>query len=276
MRLDDVREVQRHRTDLGDIKGLAASIEAIGLLQPVVVTTDMTLVAGQRRLVAMRSLGWTEGPVRIVDNLTDAAALMQAEADENTCRKPFTPSEAESISADREALLKPLAKERQGNAGHDRSGKLPERSPRPRDAAATGTGFSAKTLAKVRETKAIINNPETPEFVRKTAKTALAEMDATGKVDGAHKRVKSALLDEFKESLGKGDNEYASSLYRKSLATQLVKTGELALFEVERVIETCDPSLMQTVDETCGRIARWHQSIVHARAGLHVVNGGQS
>jgi hydroxylaminobenzene mutase len=39
---------------------------------------------------------------------------LRAESDENTCRKAFTPTEAESTAAAREALLKPLAKEAQG------------------------------------------------------------------------------------------------------------------------------------------------------------------
>ena len=45
----------RHRRDLGDIAGLAASIEANGLLQPVVVHTDGTLIAGERRVRPIRA-----------------------------------------------------------------------------------------------------------------------------------------------------------------------------------------------------------------------------
>jgi N6-adenosine-specific RNA methylase IME4 len=37
---------QRHRRDLGDIDGLAASIAEVGLLQPIAVTFDGHLIAG--------------------------------------------------------------------------------------------------------------------------------------------------------------------------------------------------------------------------------------
>jgi len=191
MKLDKVREVGRHRTDLGNIRELADSIAAVGLLHPVVVTPDLDLVAGQRRLAAMRALGWTEGPVRIVDNLTDAAAVLRAEADENTCRKDFTPTEAETIASAREAILKPLAKERMSEGG--KGVKVGHPSPRTDRASATGTGFSASTIRKVRETKALAADTATPEPVRQVVADALAEMDETGKVDAAYKKVKASI-----------------------------------------------------------------------------------
>lgn len=48
----------RHRTDLGDIDTLAASIREHGLLQPITVAIDGVLVCGRRRLAAIRQLGW--------------------------------------------------------------------------------------------------------------------------------------------------------------------------------------------------------------------------
>ena len=38
----------RHRRDLGDIEGLAASIAEVGLLHPVVITPGNVLIAGER------------------------------------------------------------------------------------------------------------------------------------------------------------------------------------------------------------------------------------
>ena len=57
---------ERHRKELGDIDGLAASIADVGLLHPIVVKSDGTLIAGERRLAAIKQLGWTEVPVTIV------------------------------------------------------------------------------------------------------------------------------------------------------------------------------------------------------------------
>ena len=41
---------QRHRKDMGDIPALASSIEAIGLLHPVVLRPDKSLVVAASRL----------------------------------------------------------------------------------------------------------------------------------------------------------------------------------------------------------------------------------
>jgi ParB family chromosome partitioning protein len=90
MLLAEVTVDQRVRRDLGNIASLAASIASLGLLHPLVVKPDGTLVAGARRLEAVRSLGWTEVPVTVVHNLTEALPLLQAERDENTERKAMT------------------------------------------------------------------------------------------------------------------------------------------------------------------------------------------
>ena len=63
----DIKIGQRHRKDMGDIPGLAASIEAIGLLHPIIVTPDRTLLAGRRRLEACRLLGWVEIPATVLE-----------------------------------------------------------------------------------------------------------------------------------------------------------------------------------------------------------------
>jgi ParB family chromosome partitioning protein len=43
---------ERHRRDLGDLDALAANIKDTGLLRPIVVRRDGTLIAGERRLRA--------------------------------------------------------------------------------------------------------------------------------------------------------------------------------------------------------------------------------
>ncbi len=62
-----------------------------------VVTSDLRLVAGRRRLEAVRELKWESIEVRIFETLDDALLALRAEQDENTCRKDFTPSEAVRI-----------------------------------------------------------------------------------------------------------------------------------------------------------------------------------
>ena len=51
---------ERIRKDYGDIDELANSIKAIGLIHPIVVTRSFQLIAGERRLKAMKKLGIPE------------------------------------------------------------------------------------------------------------------------------------------------------------------------------------------------------------------------
>ena len=67
LKIEHIVVGNRHRRELGDIDRLAASIAAIGLLHPIVITPDGTLIAGQRRLEACKRLGWSEIPVTTIE-----------------------------------------------------------------------------------------------------------------------------------------------------------------------------------------------------------------
>lgn len=63
MKLSKDRVGKRHRQHVGDVRSLAASIGKLGLLHPIVVDGEGRLVAGARRLAAVRLLGWRDVPV---------------------------------------------------------------------------------------------------------------------------------------------------------------------------------------------------------------------
>ena len=111
---------KRHRKDHGDIAGLAASMNEIGLLHPPVVTPDRKLIAGERRLRAARLLGWKTIPVTVVD----LDAVVRGEFAENANRKDFTLSEAVAIKRRLEPIERAAAKQRM-LAGKP-SGKFPK------------------------------------------------------------------------------------------------------------------------------------------------------
>ena len=73
------------------IEELAFSIEQIGLLNPITLTEDHTLVAGLHRLEAVKSLGWTEIECTISD--LDGLTAQLAELDENFARTNLSPLE---------------------------------------------------------------------------------------------------------------------------------------------------------------------------------------
>jgi ParB family chromosome partitioning protein len=142
----------RHRRDMGDIEGLAASIAEVGgvLLHPIVVRPDGTLIAGERRLKAVSRLGWTKVPVTVVD----LDAVVRGELAENALRKDFTPSEMVAIAADVEEEERKLAKQRQV-AALKRGSEKPvvenfHNGGKARDKVAAPLGISGRTLEKAR------------------------------------------------------------------------------------------------------------------------------
>jgi ParB family chromosome partitioning protein len=166
---------------MGDLDALAASIADVGLLQPIVVKPDGTLVAGQRRLEACKRLGWDDVPVHVVCTASDALKALKAERDENTCRKDFTPSEAVAVAEAIEPLERQAARERLAV----RSEKFSEVNAKGNalDFTAAAVGMSRPTLQKAREVVAAAERePERYEPIRE-------QMDRTGKVDGAYKQL---------------------------------------------------------------------------------------
>lgn len=79
----------RQRKRLTNIEELAESISRLGLIHPITITREGTLVAGERRLTACRSLGWTNIPVQFTEDLTENE-LRLIELEENIKRVDIT------------------------------------------------------------------------------------------------------------------------------------------------------------------------------------------
>jgi len=77
---------ERQRSELEDIDVLADSIRRLGLIHPLVVTRDFTLVSGERRLTAVQSLGWSHVTVQYQDEC-EPELLHAIELEENVKRK---------------------------------------------------------------------------------------------------------------------------------------------------------------------------------------------
>ena len=94
-----IRVVRNQRHDVGDVTSLADSIRQHGLLQPIVVSPDgddYVLVAGERRLAAVTSLGFEEVEAKV--RTRDALDQALVQFDENDKREDLNPLErAEAI-----------------------------------------------------------------------------------------------------------------------------------------------------------------------------------
>ncbi len=89
-----------------DIEELAFSIEEIGLLNPITLTEDHTLIAGLHRLEAVKLLGWTEVECTITDLAGPSAEL--AELDENFARANLSPLELGELLVRRKEIYETL------------------------------------------------------------------------------------------------------------------------------------------------------------------------
>jgi N6-adenosine-specific RNA methylase IME4 len=178
--VDSIIIGERHRRDMGDIDSLAASIGELGLLHPVVVRPDGSLIAGARRLAAVKALGWNTVPVTVVD----LNSIGKGEFAENTFRKDFTLSEAVAIKRELEPIERAAAKERM-LAGKP-LGNLPQGKGRAADKATKVTGKARRTLDKA-EAIVVAAEAEPKRFGK-----LLDDMDRTGRVNGVYRRLKNA------------------------------------------------------------------------------------
>jgi ParB family chromosome partitioning protein len=77
-----------------DVTELEKSIQTLGLIAPLVISTDNVILAGARRYQALLNLGRTEAPVMIVEGNQLEKELVSI--DENLVRKDLTKIEIES------------------------------------------------------------------------------------------------------------------------------------------------------------------------------------
>jgi hypothetical protein len=181
MKISEITIGPRHRRDMGDLDGLARSIDEIGLLHTPVVRSDGVLLVGERRLRACEKLGWTEIPVRVID----VQDIVFAEQAENLDRKNFTVEEQVRIGREIERVLG----ERRGRP----SKEAPSEIPQDFDAPAKGKETAAFVACAVglgnaesyRQAKMVVD-----AAVRHPEKhgATLARMNATG-LEGQKRRV---------------------------------------------------------------------------------------
>lgn len=111
--INKIKINDRIRKDFGDIDELAKDIEENGLINPPVVTPDYTLIAGERRLKALKSLGKKDIEVRIM-TVDSAEQALNLEISENEVRKDFSKAERIDYARRLERIEAAKAKERQG------------------------------------------------------------------------------------------------------------------------------------------------------------------
>lgn len=134
----------RIRKDFGDIKELADDIRQNGLINPPVINKDNVLLAGERRLLACKELGWKKIEVRMMDT-RDAEHELNVEISENESRKEFSKAERADYMRRLMRIEQAKAKERMSEGGKGVQISSPLKT---RDAVSEQFGISHDTMTK--------------------------------------------------------------------------------------------------------------------------------
>jgi len=170
----DIQIGNRFRRDLGDIVAMADSIKEVGLLQPILLGTDLQLISGIRRLEAHRHLGREQ----ILARVLDVEDPVLASIEEDRSRKPLTATEKFAVT---EMLRAKMTDEAWRRRGLGRKLAEAEAKGRVDDILAGHVGISRPTLRKIcAMAKAAKDNPERYGAI-------VEELDRDGKVDRHYK-----------------------------------------------------------------------------------------
>ena len=157
----------RRDTQQRNVEELARSIAAVGLMNPITVTQDNTLIAGLHRLEAVKLLGWTE--IECVVSTADGLQAELAEIDENFVRAGLSHRELGDLLLRRKELyeaIHPETRQGQRNGQTAKNGKLTVLAAKPfSEDTADKLGISKRTVERLVQTAANLT-PEAKKTIR--------------------------------------------------------------------------------------------------------------
>ena len=157
----------RRDTQQRNVEELARSIAAVGLMNPVTVTQDNTLIAGLHRLEAAKLLGWTEIECTVSD--ADGLQAELAEIDENFVRAGLSHRELGDLLLRRKELYEAIHPEtrqgmRNGQTSKNENSSLLETKSFSQDTAEK-LGVSKRTVEQLVQTARDLT-PEAKKAIR--------------------------------------------------------------------------------------------------------------
>ena len=157
----------RRDTQQRNVEELARSIAAVGLMNPITVTQDNTLIAGLHRLEAAKLLGWTEIECTVSD--ADGLQAELAEIDENFVRAGLSHRELGDLLLRRKELyeaIHPETRQGQRNGQTAKNDNLTVLAAKPfSEDTADKLGISKRTVERLVQTPANLT-PEAKKTIR--------------------------------------------------------------------------------------------------------------
>lgn len=222
----------RRNAEPDGVKDLAKSISEIGLLNPITITADHTLIAGRHRLEAAKLLGWTE----IECTVSDLSGLLAelAEIDENFVRTNLSTIEFGDLLLRRKEIYEKLHPEtkatkeggpfRGNQHGNEVACKMPVTSKSFVQDTAEKLGVDPSTVRRQVQTAKNLT-PTAKEIIRqsdadisKTNALKLSRLEPSQQEDAATKLVSGEIqsIDEYKKPYSLGDKVFAT--FEESIA----------------------------------------------------------
>ncbi len=272
----------RRAVDDAAVAEMVASIREVGLLNPITLNLDGTLIAGRHRLEAARRLGWSSIP-SVVRTLDDLHAEL-AEIDENLVYAPLTALERGEQLKRRKVLYEGLHPETRNPAergGPGRGNKtnadsafvLPDTDGLQNGE--TVSSFTADTAAKTGRSERVIQEevqiaeriaPEVKEMIRDTpvadhktdlldiARTPAPEQRAVAEAHIERLQTKhespSQKEQRYLTVVGDEEGNIARSRLRQAASTAVHAARSLWLMDVSAVVGVLDEANRNSMYET--------------------------
>ena len=154
----------RREAKANDIRELADSISELGLLNPITIDREHTLIAGLHRLEAMKLLGRTEIECTVSD--LDGLQAELAEIDENFVRKALSDTEFRELLLHRKEIYESLHPETKRGGDRSKRTKCPSAPTKSfADDTADKWGVDPRTVRREIQTAKNLT-PEAKEIIR--------------------------------------------------------------------------------------------------------------
>ena len=157
----------RRDTQQRNVEELARSIAAVGLMNPITVTQDNTLIAGLHRLEAVKLLGWMEIECVVIE--ADGLQAELAEIDENFVRAGLSHRELGDLLLRRKELyeaIHPETRQGQRNGQTAKNDNLTVLAAKPfSEDTADKLGISKRTVEQLVQTARDLT-PEAKKTIR--------------------------------------------------------------------------------------------------------------
>lgn len=243
---------ERHRTDMGDLDGLAKSLSECGLLQPPTITPEGFVLIGARRVAAARLLGWRTISVWVRSGLSDRLGQLLSEHADHALHKPLTTLEAAALYRELKTILEEDAALRQAGSrfgSEERAARIHGGgdSPPPQSggfgkareqAARMVTGRdSHQMLERVNRIEDLAADDEASESIRAQARAELDLIRDGAGVLPSHQRMNAALsLDELDRIAA---DPAQSAVLRENARREAERTrqADLKAAEMERLAQ---------------------------------------